>query len=96
MDTVECENSTGAHNDTNNSRVHTSTDTPIMSTYTHHLGKAGGKKNDYKTSLSREVFKGTNTTFLFFISFSIYLLQYADLTQPELRALCELVGTLNV
>ena len=25
-----------------------------------------------------------------------YLLQYADLAQPEMRALCELVGTLNV
>jgi hypothetical protein len=25
-----------------------------------------------------------------------YLLQYADLAQPEMRALCELVGSLNV
>ena len=27
---------------------------------------------------------------------SVYLLQYADLAQPEMRALFELVGTLNV
>ena len=27
---------------------------------------------------------------------SLYLLQYADLAQPEMRVLCELVGTLNV
>ena len=53
-------------------------------------------KNDFKESLLREEFKGTNTTSLFFISFSIYLLQYADLAQSELRVLSELVGTLNV
>ncbi len=52
--------------------------------YTHHFGKAGGKKNDCKASLIRETFKGTNITFSFFLSLT-YLL-YADLAQPELKA----------
>jgi hypothetical protein len=85
-----------ANNVANNSRVHTSTYTPIMSICTHHLGNVGGKKTDCKTSLLRETFEGTNTTFLFSFSFSIYLMQYADLSHPEMRDLCELVGTLNV
>ncbi len=55
------------------------------------------KKNDYKVSLLRRTFKGTNTTFLFSLSLSLSIyLQYADLAQPEIRASCELVGTLNV
>ena len=56
------------------------------------------KKNDCKASLLRRTFKGTNTTFLssFSPSLSIHLLQYTDLAQPEMRTLCELVGTLNV
>ena len=87
-----------AHNAVNNGRVHTSTYTPIMSICTCHLGKAGKeKKNDFKESLLRKTFKGTNTTFLFFfISISIHLFQYTDLAQPEMRSLCEILGTLNV
>ncbi len=56
------------------------------------------KKNDCKESLLRRTFKGTNTTFLssFSSSLSIHLVQYTDLAQPEMRVLCELVGTLNV
>ena len=82
--------------DANNGRVHTSTYTTIMSIYAHTFSVKPKKKNDCKTSLLRRTFKGTNTTFLFSLSLSIYLLQYADLAQPEMRALCELVGTLNV
>ena len=54
------------------------------------------KKNYCKAFLLRRTFKGTNTTFLFSLSLSIYLLQYEDLAQPEMRTLCERVGTLNV
>ena len=89
---------------TNNGRVHTSTYTTIMSIYAHAFSVnpkkktiKPKKKNDCKESLLKRTFKGTNTTFLSFsLSLSIYLLQYADLAQPEMRALCELVGTLNV
>ncbi len=57
--------------------------------------KSGKKKRSQ--GVSRKTFKGTNTTFLFFfISFPIYLLQYADLAHPEMRVLCQIVGTLNV
>ena len=86
-----------AHDATNNGRVHTSTYTTIMSIYAHAFSVKPEKKNDCEASLLRRTFKGTNTTFLSFsLSLSIYLLQYADLAQPEMRALCELVGTLNV
>ena len=85
-----------AHDVANNGRVHTSTYTTIMSIYAHAFSVKPKKKNDWKTSLLRRTFKGTNTTFLFSLSLSIYLLQYADLPQSEMRALCELVGTLNV
>ena len=86
-----------AHDATNNGRVHTSTHTTVMSIYAHAFSVKPDKKKDCKASLLRRTFKGTNTTFLsFFLSLSIYLLQYADLSQPEMRVLCELVGTLNV
>ena len=86
-----------AHDDGNNGRVHTSTYTTIMSTYAHVFPAKPEKKNDWKASLLRRTFEGTNTTFLFSsLSLSIYRMQYADLAQPEMRTLCELVGTLNV
>ena len=85
-----------AHDATNNGRVHTSTYTTIMSIYAHAFSVKPKKKNDCEASLLRRTFKGTNTTFLSSFSPSIYLLQYADLAQPERRASCELVGTLNV
>ena len=80
-----------AHNATNNGRVHTSTYTPIKSICTYHLGKPG-EKNDCKVSLGRRL-REQIQHFFFFISFSIYLLQYSDLAQSELRSLCEIVGT---
>ena len=85
------------HDDTNNGRVQTSTHTTIMSIYAHAFSVKPKKKKDSKASLLRRTFKGTNTTFLSFsLSLSIYLLQYADLDQPEMRVLCEVVGTQNV
>ncbi len=85
-----------AHDVANNGRVHTSTYTTIMSIYAHTFSVKPGEKNDHKVSLFRRTFKGTNITFLFSLSLSIYPLQYADLAQPDMRSLCELVGTLNV
>ena len=55
------------------------------------------KKKRFQGVSLREAFKGTNTTFLFFyLSLFNFLLVNADLAQPELRVLYDLVGTLNV
>ncbi len=73
-----------------NSRARTS-----IYTSTHHFGKAG-KKNDCESLLSQE--ERLMTTF-FCASLSISFLSaavHADVAQPELRALRELVETLNV
>ena len=55
-----------AHDATNNGRVHTSTYTTIVNIYAHVFSVKPEKQNDYKASLLRRTFKGTNTTFLFF------------------------------
>ncbi len=68
-----------------------------MSICTYHLGKAGREKKTIARRLSQgRRLREQIQHFFFFISFPIYLLQCADLAQPEMRALCELVGTLNV
>ncbi len=49
--------------------------------------ESGGNFEDYIRFLSCHLFGPVNHG---------HLLQYADLAQPERRALCELVGTINV
>ena len=88
-----------AHDATNNGRVHTSTYITIMSIYAHAFSGKPGKKK--KKTIARRLSSGGRLReqiqhFFLLFSPSIHLLQYADLAQPERRALCELVGTLNV
>ena len=85
-----------AHDDTNIGRVHTSTYITIMSIYAHAFSGKPGKKKTIARRLSSGGRLREQIQHFFLLSPSIHLLQYADLAQPEMRALCELVGTLNV
>ena len=85
-----------AHDATNNGRVHTSTYITIMSIYAHVFSGKSGKKKTIARRLSSGGRLREQIQHFFLLSPSIHLLQYADLAQPERRALCELVGTLNV
>ena len=85
-----------AHDATNNGRVHTSTYITIMSIYAHAFSGKPEKKKTIARRLSSGGRLREQIQHFFLLSPSIHLLQYADLAQPERRALCELVGTLNV
>ena len=61
-----------AHDTANNGKAHTSTYTTIMSIYAHAFSVNPEKKNDCEVSLLRRTFKGTNTTFIYFL----YLCQF--------------------
>jgi hypothetical protein len=87
-----------AHDAVNNGKAHISTYTTIMSIHVHTLSVKPRKKKRLQGVSFKETFKGTNKIqhFCFALSLSIYLMQYEDLAQPEVRVLYELVGTLNV
>ena len=85
-----------AHDTDNNGRVHTSTYITIMSIYAHVFSGKPEKKKTIARRLSSGGRLREQIQHFFLLSPSIHLLQYADLAQPERRALCELVGTLNV
>ena len=69
----------------------------VISQYAHDATKG---KSEKKKTIARRLSSGgrlrEQIQHFFLLSPSIHLLQYADLAQPERRALCELVGTLNV
>ena len=64
---------------------------------TYHLGKTGRKKKTIarRLSLGRRLREHIQHFFFLYL-FSNLSAMYADLVQPEMRVLCELVGTLNV
>ena len=83
--------------DANNGRVHTSTYITIMSIYAHAFSVKPEKKKRLEDVSPKEDVKGNKYNISSFSpSPSIHLLQYADLDQPEMRVLCEVVGTQNV